>query len=221
FLSQISHELRTPMTSIRAFSEILREPGLEAEDRQKYASVIYHETTRLTRLLDDLLDLSVLENGQVSLEVQSSTVGAVIDGAIASSNVGARLTVQKPRTGADIVLQTDVGRLSQVFINLLRNAEKYCDADKPRLQIRVREARGSVNVDFIDNGSGIAAEKRELIFEKFARLTDHQRAGGAGLGLAISREIMTALKGSIEYLPGQGGTAFRVSLPMRLAMAAE
>ncbi|MGR3493406.1 MAG: histidine kinase dimerization/phospho-acceptor domain-containing protein, partial [Shimia sp.] len=85
FLSQISHELRTPMTSIRAFSEILQEPGLSAEDHARYAAVIHGEAIRLTRLLDDLLDLSVLENGQVTLDVSTGTVGDLLDQAIAAS----------------------------------------------------------------------------------------------------------------------------------------
>jgi signal transduction histidine kinase len=68
-------------------------------------------------------------------------------------------------------------------------------------------------IDFIDNGSGIAPADQVMIFEKFARLTDHARAGGAGLGLAICREIMVNLGGSIAYLPGQGGAAFRITLP--------
>ncbi|MEL6915534.1 MAG: sensor histidine kinase [Pseudomonadota bacterium] len=220
FLSQISHELRTPMTSIRAFSEILRDESLAGDERRKFATVIYDETTRLTRLLDDLLDLSVLENGQVSLEVQTASLGAVLDRSLAAATPGARLEVA-PRRGADVVVETDVGRLSQVFINLIRNAEKYCDAEAPTLSIRVRQIQGEVAIDFIDNGSGIPEADRDVIFEKFARLTDTQRAGGAGLGLAICREIMIALQGTITYLPGQGGAAFRVTLPVRLAMAAE
>jgi signal transduction histidine kinase len=79
---------------------------------------------------------------------------------------------------------------------------------------------GILIVDFIDNGSGVAAEEQDLIFEKFSRV-GHQQAGGAGLGLAICREIMVRLGGSITYLPGQGGAAFRVTLPASDAMAAQ
>ncbi|MEM6478861.1 MAG: ATP-binding protein, partial [Pseudomonadota bacterium] len=221
FLSQISHELRTPMTSIRAFSEILREPTLPERDRQKFASVIFDETIRLTRLLDDLLDLSVLENGQVSLEVETAHLGEIIDRAVVSSSLGDGIKIETPRSGNEVRVETDAGRVSQVFINLIRNAEKYCDAPEPKLSIRIVTGPDTVSVDFIDNGAGIAEQERDLIFEKFARLTDQQRAGGAGLGLAICREIMANLQGTIGYLPGQGGTAFRVSLPYRLAMAAE
>ena len=101
----------------------------------------------------------------------------------------------------------------QVFINLIANAAKYCDAPAPELRIEVGNGRGWLTVDFIDNGSGIEERSREIIFEKFARLTDTTAAGGAGLGLAICREIMARLGGGVEYLPGRGGAAFRVSLP--------
>jgi signal transduction histidine kinase len=106
--------------------------------------------------------------------------------------------------------------LVQVFINLISNARKYCDADPGVLRIAVRQKGGRITVDFIDNGKGIPKESQRIIFEKFARLTDQMRAGGAGLGLAIVREIMTNLGGSITYLPGQRGAAFRVMLPLRL-----
>jgi signal transduction histidine kinase len=115
-----------------------------------------------------------------------------------------------------IHIRTDADRLMQVFINLISNARKYCDAAQPELRIAVRQRAGRVTIDIIDNGSGIPKESQALIFEKFARLTDSNRAGGAGLGLAICREIMQNLGGTITYLPGQGGAAFRVSFPQRL-----
>ena len=117
-------------------------------------------------------------------------------------------------------MTTDADRLAQVFINLVGNARKYCDATRPRLRIAVRARGDRVDVDFIDNGAGIAKADQAIIFEKFARLSDQSRAGGAGLGLAICREIMAKLGGSIAYLPGQGGGAFRVSFPRDLAQAA-
>ena len=116
-------------------------------------------------------------------------------------------------------LRTDSDRLTQVFINLISNARKYCDAENPELTISVRIKAGRITVDFIDNGSGIPKDKQALIFEKFARLTDQTRAGGAGLGLAICREVMANLGGTIGYLPGRRGAAFRVTLPLRLEKA--
>ena len=115
-----------------------------------------------------------------------------------------------------LFLRTDPDRLTQVFINLIANARKYCDSRDPALRINVKQRGARVIVDFIDNGSGIPKGKQQIIFEKFARLTDQTRAGGAGLGLAICREIMANLGGTITYLPAQGGAAFRVTLPLRL-----
>ncbi|MBL6428856.1 MAG: sodium:solute symporter [Maritimibacter sp.] len=216
FLSQISHELRTPMTSIRAFSEILKEGGMEDADTRKYSGIIQDEAIRLTRLLDDLLDLSVLEAGQVTLNMQPGNLQAVLDRAVsagATGRDGRTLDIRRTPAREDVTIETDTDRLSQVFINLIANARKYCDAANPRLTISVAQNAKRVEVDFIDNGTGIPAESQSMIFEKFSRLSDQQKAGGAGLGLAICREIMSKLGGSVTYLPGQGGAAFRVTLP--------
>jgi signal transduction histidine kinase len=122
-------------------------------------------------------------------------------------------TIDRNEAQEEVAVQTDPDRLAQVFINLVANARKYCDSTRPRLRIRVAEREGECAIDFVDNGSGIPAESQTLIFEKFSRLSDQAAAGGAGLGLAICREIMTKLGGSVTYLPGQGGAAFRVTLP--------
>ncbi len=222
FLSQISHELRTPMTSIRAFSEILGDPGISPADQRKYAGIIEDEAQRLTRLLDDLLDLAVLENGQVTLNRQDGRLRDVIDRAVAAAGVGTGdIVIQRRRGAESLALTTDLDRLTQVFINLIANAAKYCDALQPELRIWLHQVNGVQVVDFTDNGSGIDADSQQVIFEKFSRLGDQGKAGGAGLGLAICREIMTRLGGGIAYLPGQGGAAFRVTLPQPLALAAQ
>ncbi len=224
FLSQISHELRTPMTSIRAFSEILRDTDQMTPDEQsRYASIIHDEAQRLTRLLDDLLDLSVVENGQVNLNLREGTLRDALDRAVSSAAIGedgVRLEIERTPAKEDILLHTDLDRLSQVFINLIANARKYCDAKSPRLVIRVMQDADRVVVDFQDNGSGIAPEAVDMIFEKFARVSD-QKAGGAGLGLAICRQVMTRLGGSVDYVPAARGATFRVVLPYRTALAAQ
>ena len=200
FLSQISHELRTPMTSIRAFSEILMDPDLPGDLQQRYAGVIHDETIRLTRLLDDLLDLSVLENRKVQLNIRVANLHDLITRAVqAASNTRPEraFTVHRDPAAEHLPVISDTDRLVQVFINLVSNARKYCDAERPELTILARRRGGRIVVDFIDNGSGIPKAAQRLIFEKFSRLTDTQRAGGAGLGLAICREIMVNLGGSI------------------------
>ena len=225
FLSQISHELRTPMTSIRAFSEILRDTqGLSNDEQNKYASIIHDEAIRLTRLLDDLLDLSVLENGQVVLNTQSGTLAEMLDRAeAAAGDASGQFRVVRSSGAEKIALTTDLDRLGQVFINLIANARKYCDATDPVLTISTALQHDRVIIDFIDNGSGIPTDSQGVIFEKFSRI-GQTKAGGAGLGLAICREIMTRLGGEISYLPGQQGAAFRVVLPLaqdRTAQAAQ
>jgi Na+/proline symporter/nitrogen-specific signal transduction histidine kinase len=216
FLSQVSHELRTPMTSIRAFSEILRDSdGLPEAERDRYASIILEEATRLTRLLDDLLDLSVLEDGRVDLQAQPGRLSDLLDRAVSSADAAGRgLRIHRDPASEQVRLQTDTDRLVQVFINLISNAIKYCDAEHPELTIRPRLSGAQLTIDFVDNGGGIPADKQSVIFEKFSRV-GQAKAGGAGLGLAICREIMARLGGEITYLPGQGGAAFRLQLPVQ------
>lgn len=215
FLSQISHELRTPMTSIRSFSDILRDGAISLAEQERYAGIIHDEAVRLTRLLDDLLDLSVLENGQVVLREQTGTLSDLLDRAVRAAGLHDDvLEVVRHRADEGITLTTDLDRLGQVFINLISNARKYCDAVDPTLTITVQRVGPTFTVDFIDNGSGVTPENQDLIFEKFSRVADQSKAGGAGLGLAISREVMRRLGGEVTYLTTAEGIAFRVLLPV-------
>jgi signal transduction histidine kinase len=215
FLSQISHELRTPMTSIRSFSEILRDiDGLTQPEKTRYAAIIHSETIRLTRLLDDLLDLSVLENGQVSLNSQNLRLFDVIEQAVTTAQASSAraVDIRRKRHEEDVMLFTDGDRLVQVFINLVTNAIKYCDANAPILNIAVRQQKEDVIIEFTDNGSGIPNDAQNIIFEKFSRLNNTE-GSGAGLGLAICREIMTRLCGDIRYVVQGTGGRFEVRLP--------
>ncbi|MEX0340212.1 MAG: ATP-binding protein [Arenibacterium sp.] len=223
FLGQISHELRTPMTSIRAFSEILRDAEtLDPKEQRRFATIIHDEAQRLTRLLDDLLDLSVLENGQVTLNNREARLGDILDHALSTALTGSDgvLHVKRDPVRENVALVTDVDRLAQVFINLIANALKYCEADEPTLTILVTQSDDIVAVEFKDNGLGIPEENQAIIFEKFARVSV-EKAGGAGLGLAICREIMQRLNGDISYVAGEEGASFRVRLPAQRALAAQ
>ncbi|WP_347266041.1 ATP-binding protein [Paracoccus sp. (in: a-proteobacteria)] len=217
FLGQISHELRTPMTSIRAFSEIMMEPDLPERDRARFAAIIHDEAGRLTRLLDNLLDLSVLEAGQARLNPAVVNLHDLIERALLASGAASparEIAIRRNPAAEHMPVITDPDRLLQVLINVIANARKYCDAAAPLIRIETRRSNlGGVEIDIADNGAGIGPEGHALIFEKFARLNDPARAGGAGLGLAICREIMDFLGGAITYLPGQGGACFRISLP--------
>ena len=223
FLGQISHELRTPMTSIRAFSEILRDAdGLSLAEKTKYASIIHVEAIRLTRLLDDLLDLSVLENGQVSLNSATGPLDAVLDHAVVTAQAGGdgRLRIVRHAGAGDTTLTTDMDRLGQVFINLITNAQKYCRAAAPQLEISVGVDADTLAVEFRDNGTPIPDAARALIFEKFARVAEGE-GSGAGLGLAICREIMARLGGDITHVPQSAGNVFVVQIPRRQAVATQ
>lgn len=211
FLSQISHELRTPMTSIRSLSELLSDGDLDAAERVRFATVIQSEAARLTRLLDELLDLSVLESRR-PLMLEPVLLSAVIARArdVLSRDIGdLRLQIALP---PDCRVYADADRLTQVVINLISNAAKYGPGAGGLLKISAHHDGAHVVVDFVDNGPGIPAEQAQLVFEKFARLSDGRKAGGAGLGLAICREIMSRLGGKISLHPSDQGAWFQLEL---------
>ena len=212
FLSQVSHELRTPMTSIRAFSEILRDAdALTAEERNRHASIILEEAMRLTRLLDGLLDLSVLDSGKIDLNVRRGALSEQLDRAIEVCDGIDRIRILRDPADEAVEIETDLDRLRQVFINLISNACKYCEAPRPELRIEVRSRGGRIEVDFVDNGMGIPEDIRAVMFEKFSR-GGERAAVGTGLGLAICREIMSRIGGEVLHLPDAQGTGFRVIL---------
>ncbi len=225
FLGQISHELRTPMTSIRAFSELLMEPRLDDADRARFAGIIHDESARLTRLLQDLLDIAVLEGGRARLKPAVVNLHDLIERALATAGAPPAqrdFIIARNQSAEHLPVITDPDRLLQVLITVISNARKYCDAEQPAIRIDTRRKEGGrTEIDISDNGSGIEPQNRTLIFEKFARLNDPSRAGGAGLGLAICKEIVEFLGGTIAYLPGRGGACFRISLPKRPPPAQE
>jgi signal transduction histidine kinase len=155
----------------------------------------------------------------VTLHRAQTELSDVLDRAIYAAGAqeeGGRIAIRRDRAAERVTLVTDPDRLTQVFINLISNAQKYCDAEAPELRIEVVQADGAVDIAFVDNGKGIPARQRTLIFEKFARLDTAKGAAGAGLGLAISREVMGRLGGRLDYRPGGTGTRFVVSLPLGL-----
>lgn len=219
FLSQVSHEVRTPMTSIRSFSEILLETqGLDAAQARHFLGIIHEESVRLTRLLDSTLDLSLLERGEAPWQLARIDPEAALDGSIRmchglAANTRVQLIEGERARGARVEANAD--RLSQVFINLISNAIKYNTSHAPFVRISSRVLDGQYEVFVEDNGPGIRPEERELIFSKFLRGWAHTQTAaiGAGLGLAISWQIMRRLGGSLTLMPDSGsGACFRVSL---------
>ncbi len=217
FLSQISHELRTPMTSIRSFSEILQsQEDITTGQAQRFVGIINSESQRLTRLLDEILDLSFLESGQVNWKLERVKLADVIEHALASIE-GQRAAGSVDiavRGDRGLVVNVDFDRLAQVFINLLSNAIKYGRNEHPVITVRARKVGKTVMVGIADNGPGIRPEDREKVFEKFARLSEITLAGSAGLGLPISREIMRNLGGDLTVEENAPGAVFRITLPL-------
>ncbi len=220
FLSQVSHEVRTPMTSIRSFSEILLEPeGLNEAQRQRFLSTIHQESMRLTKLLDEILDLSALERGErtwqnapVDAEDALNRALSVCDALLRQKGMRVELGERAHTT----MVEGDGDRLCQVFINLISNAVKYNDAPEPVVRVTSSVRAGSYVVEVSDNGPGIGKTERKLIFEKFWRgVAGSGDQGGAGLGLAISRQIIARMNGVLELVPGPlPGACFRVRLPV-------
>ena len=220
FLSQVSHEVRTPMTSIRSFSEILLDPAvLDEQQRQRFVSTIHQESLRLTKLLDEILDLGALERGERPWQNTPVDAEAALERALSVCHALLQqkgMTVELGRRARPAMVEGDADRLCQVFINLISNAVKYNDTSVPVVRISSSVRAGVYTVEIADNGPGIPKGERKLIFEKFSRGrrgTIYQ--GGAGLGLAISRQIITRMKGSLELVPGPlPGACFRLRLPI-------
>jgi signal transduction histidine kinase len=226
FLSQVSHEVRTPMTAIRAFSEILlSEADLDEVLRRKFLNTIHKESLRLTSLLDEILDLSALERGERVWENRLIDAEESLDQALQVCDALARQSNTSVRVGAraqSAVVLADPDRLGQVLINLISNAIKYNDAVAPEVKVRSRIEGDDYIIEVADNGVGIPAEERPRIFEKFyrGRLGENASHAGAGLGLPISREIVTHMNGRLDLVPGVGeGACFRVTLPLMSAPA--
>jgi signal transduction histidine kinase len=224
FVSTVTHELRTPLTSIRAFSEILHDnPGLDAEERQKFLTIIIQESERLTRLINQVLDLAKLESGRAEWQVGEVDVKAVVADSIDATgqlyrakNVG--LTTRLP--DAAPLVRADRDRLVQVLINLLSNAVKFVPSDGGQVVVEVAGAAGMLRVSVSDNGPGIDAASQQLIFEKFRQAGDTLtgKPHGTGLGLPISRQIIEHFGGRlwVDSVPGAGAT-FTFELPVPAA----
>jgi Na+/proline symporter/nitrogen-specific signal transduction histidine kinase len=226
FISTVTHELRTPLTSIRAFSEILLDdPDADFDKRHKFLGIIVKEAERLTRLINQVLDLAKLEAGKAEWHAAELSIREVIEDSLAATSQlfkdkGVRVETRMP---ADMPLITaDRDRLMQVMINLLSNAVKFCRTGEGLVQVRLSKGAGELRVDVEDNGPGIAGAHHEAIFDKFHQVGDTltDKPQGTGLGLPISRQIIGHFGGTIwvQSKPGQGAT-FSFTLPVRSAIA--
>jgi Na+/proline symporter/signal transduction histidine kinase len=220
FLSMVSHELRTPLTSLRAFGEILVDnPDVPLEERKQFLNVIIKESRRLTRLIDQLLDLARMEAGQMDWSLDNVDMGATVKEALAAleglmKENEVQLDLDLPEALPKV--RADRDQLMQVLINLVSNAIKFCDKTTGKIDVEVSTQEDVLLVSVSDNGRGVPEDVMSSIFEKF-----HQSAGtsedkpqGSGLGLAICREIVTFLGGEI-WVANQpaGGAKFSFTVP--------
>ncbi|WP_417426040.1 sodium:solute symporter family transporter [Hoeflea sp.] len=228
FLGQVSHEVRTPMTSIRSISQILlQEQDLEEDRRKRFVGTIYQESVRLTRLLDGILDMSALEHGERNWENCPVNADAVLVRAFTVCEALAQqhsISVERISLAEDPQVLGDSDRLCQVFINIIANAISHNDASEPVVQVISRIEGGNYVVDIADNGRGISKEYQDNIFDKFMRV-EQKRSGtaspaGLGLGLNISHAIIQKMNGSLEIVDGPlPGACFRITLPLHDGVA--
>jgi signal transduction histidine kinase len=220
FVANVSHELRTPLTSIQGFAQAILDGAAAEPHAQKHAAeVIFNESDRLRRLVEDLLDLARIDSGQVVFQRVPVDLGLVIRG------VEERLSLRAAEQQVEFInliselplITGDGDRLAQVFTNLMDNASKH---SPPGAQVTLRSAiaAGWVLIHIDDQGGGIPEEDLSRIFERFYRVDRSRKSGhvqGAGLGLAISRQIVEAHFGRLEVQSRMGhGSRFTVSLPI-------
>jgi len=221
FVSTVSHELRTPLTSIRAFTEILHDnPGLDAAERARFLGIVIKEAERLTRLINEILDVSRFESGRTEWHASLVDMRGVIEDTIAATSQlfrerGAQLVCKLPDSVPAVV--ADLDRIVQVVLNLLSNAVKFVEPGRGRVEIELREERGHIHVDVRDNGPGISPADQGVIFDRFrqAGALPSGRPFGSGLGLHISRRIVEHFGGHIWVTsrPGEGA-CFSFTLPL-------
>ncbi|MEO7160684.1 MAG: sensor histidine kinase [Polaromonas sp.] len=219
FMSSVTHELRTPLTSIRALAELIRDDAdMAPEQRQHFVAIIVSETERLSRLVNQVLDLAKIESGNAEWHNSEVDMGALLGRAVETTaelfherqcEVQLRLLPQL-RT-----LRADPDRLTQVVLNLLSNAAKFVPVPGGRVVVSLASDVSGLTVRVQDNGQGVPAAQQGLIFERFRQGAGGvNRPQGTGLGLPISRQIVEHFGGRLWLESGSGqGACFSFHLP--------
>ncbi len=222
FVANVSHEMKTPLTSIQGFAQaILDGTASDSQAQQHAASVIHEESGRLTRLVDDLLDLARLDAGQVTFAHAEVDLNALVARVIdrLSLRAGEKSIQLENGVRGLPAITGDGDRLAQVLTNLIDNAIKHTPVGG-RVTIRGEGRGDQVRVHVEDSGPGIPPDELPRIFERFYQVDKARRGGegrGSGLGLAISREIVQAHGGRLEAASAPGrGSRFTVTLPAGL-----
>jgi two-component system sensor histidine kinase KdpD len=213
-LSAVSHDLRSPLASAKAAVTSLRSSDVTFSDadRGELLATAEESLDRLTRLVENLLDMSRLQAGVLGVHPQLMSAAEAVPRAIDELGPAGRdITAHLPDDLAEV--QADPGLLERILVNLLANAVRYSPPDKPP-SISISEHAGMVEIRVIDRGPGIAAIDRERVFMPFQRLGDRDNSTGVGLGLALSRGLAEAMGGTLhpEDTPG-GGLTMTLALP--------
>ncbi|TCO82636.1 Na+/proline symporter [Plasticicumulans lactativorans] len=232
FVSTVTHELRTPLTSIRAFAEIMQGvPDMPVAQRAEFLGIIVKESERLTRLINQVLDMAKIDSGRVDWRSERVDLRGLLNDACNATSqlfrdkgVALALDLDAAAPAAASVITGDTDRLTQVFINLLSNAVKFCPDADGRVAVRLRADAARVRIEVEDNGPGIPADQLQQVFEKFHQVSSQQagKPKGTGLGLPISQKIVERHGGRIwaDSAPGRGAT-FIVELPHQPVPAAD
>lgn len=207
FVSNVSHELKTPLTAVRLSAEMLREGRVKEEAQARYLEVIVRESERLTRLVDNVLDFGRLERGRRKFNLEARDVNELLSVAEAQRPrvEAAGLTLMVRSAPMPVMRTFDLDAVGQVLVNLIDNAVKYAASGK-MVEVSVSE-RGEITV--ADRGPGIAAKHRSRIFERFYRCDDSitAKSSGSGLGLSIASRLMAGMGGELVFAPRAGGGA--------------
>ncbi len=222
FVSNVSHELKTPLTSIRMFSELLADGRVTDSDKQRsYLQIITAEAARLTRLINNVLDFARMDRGEKKYARTRCDLVTLVEDTVASfrphlEQAGFQVEYIAPPEPAFV--EGDRDALAQVLVNLLSNAEKYSgDRKEIRIELlRVGETPSNFEVRVLDRGSGVPQGFREKIFDQFCRAHDSLGSGisGSGLGLTLARQVACAHGGDVNYQPRDGeGSCFTLRIP--------
>lgn len=221
FLSNMSHEIRTPMNGILGFSKLLLMPTTE-EEKVKYVSIIESSGKQLLRIIDDILDISRIETGQMTFRADEFRLNALVDEIhklvsqqIATKGKTIDIKVSKGLPDGKDVLFSDKNRLYQVIVNLMNNAEKFTEQGFVELAYVVGD-EGELTFSIRDTGIGIADDKKEVVFSRFCQADSSitTKYGGTGLGLPIAKGIIEKMGGRLWFQSVLGeGTTFFFVLP--------
>jgi PAS domain S-box-containing protein len=219
FLARMSHELRTPLAAIIGYGELLSDgiTGPINEEQKKQLGRIRSSANHLLSIIDEILTLARMEAGKEKVEIRDVDVSELMDSvaSMAEPLASAKgLSFNVEIDPPDLSMKTDPVKLRQVLLNLLSNAVKYTDAGG--ITVRSEASDGMVSFMVTDSGVGVGEEHLEKIFEPFWQVehTTTRRAGGTGLGLAVTRQFVDLLSGKIEVVSALGeGSTFKVSLP--------